>query len=337
MLSVARDIERICPDAWLIQSSNPVYDGCTLMTRETGVKVIGLCHGPFGGIREIAEVLGLDREHITFEAPGLNHCVWMTHFRYKGEDAYPLLDEWIARESQAYWHHWQPKFHDTQMSPAAMQMYDFFGLLPLGDTSRALWPEAWWYHTDLDTKKRWWGPLGGFDSTKGWQVYLDQLTHSLEQIHQVASDPRARVTDIFPPRKSGEQIVPIIDALVNDRQGYFLVNVPNHGALPGVPDNVVVEVPAVVDGKGIRRTMVERLPDRIMFGAILPQWLAMERRLAGYLSGDMCYVMQYILAEHRTRSFEHAEEVLDAVLRMPGNEAMQQHFGLSRKKVAVHR
>ena len=48
MLSVARDMERICPDAWLIQSGNAVFEGCTLMTRETGVKVIGLCHGHYG-------------------------------------------------------------------------------------------------------------------------------------------------------------------------------------------------------------------------------------------------------------------------------------------------
>ena len=48
MLSVARDMERICPDAWLIQSGNPVFDGCTLMTRETGLKICGLCHGHYG-------------------------------------------------------------------------------------------------------------------------------------------------------------------------------------------------------------------------------------------------------------------------------------------------
>lgn len=335
MLSVARDMERLCPDAWLIQSSNPVYDGCTLMTRETGVKTVGLCHGPFGGIREIAEVLGLEREYITFEAPGLNHCVWMTHFRYKGEDAYPLLDEWIATQSEAYWQTWQPKFYETQMSPAAMHMYRFFGLLPLGDTSRALWPEAWWYNLDLETKKRWWGSLGGFDSAEGWAIYLEKLTRDLAQIHAVASDPHARVTDIFLPQKSGEQIVPIIDALVNDRQGYFLVNVPNRGALPGIPDDVVVEVPALVDGKGIRPTRVERLPDPIMFGAILPQWLAMERRLAGYRTGDTRYLMQYLLSEHRTHSWEHAEDVLDAVMRMPGNEAMARHFDLSLSQVEV--
>lgn len=48
MMDVARDMEAICPDAWLIQSGNPVFDGCTLMTRETDIKVCGLCHGLTG-------------------------------------------------------------------------------------------------------------------------------------------------------------------------------------------------------------------------------------------------------------------------------------------------
>jgi alpha-galactosidase len=327
MLSVARDIERLCPDAWLIQSSNPVYDGCTLMTRQTGVKVVGLCHGPFGGIRELAKVLGLDVDRITFEAPGVNHCVWLTHLRYEGRDAYPLLDRWIAEESESYWQTWHPHFAETQLSPAAIHMYRFFGLLPLGDASRAIWPEAWWYHLDFATKQRWWGELGGFDSDEGWALYLKKLEESLRRMHEVAADPSERVTEIFPPKASGEQIVPLIDALANDRRGYFVVNVPNRGALPGLPDDLVVEVPAVVDGKGIRPTLVERLPDRVMLGAIYPQWLAMERRLAAFLSGDTRYLMQLLLAEHRTRSWEHAEETLAAVMAMPGNESMARHFG----------
>ena len=56
MLSVARDVERICPDAWLLQSGNPVFEGCTLMSRETGVKIVGLCHGHFG-YKKIARIL----------------------------------------------------------------------------------------------------------------------------------------------------------------------------------------------------------------------------------------------------------------------------------------
>ncbi|MBO9341864.1 MAG: alpha-glucosidase/alpha-galactosidase, partial [Roseiflexus sp.] len=99
MLSVARDMERICPNAWLIQSGNPVFEGCTLMTRETGIKVCGLCHGHYG-VYAIAMTLGLDLHKITWQAPGLNHNIWLTHFLYEGRDAYPLLDRWIAEQGE---------------------------------------------------------------------------------------------------------------------------------------------------------------------------------------------------------------------------------------------
>src|SRR5262249_36319382 len=69
MLSVARDVERLCPRAWLIQSSNPVFEGCTLMARETGARVIGLCHG-FYGYRQLAQAVGVDPDEVEWEAPG---------------------------------------------------------------------------------------------------------------------------------------------------------------------------------------------------------------------------------------------------------------------------
>jgi len=116
MLAVARDIERLCPDAWLIQSGNPVYQGCTLMTRETGVKVIGLCHGHYGYLR-ICEILGLDPARVTWQAPGLNHNIWLVHFLYDGRDAYPLLDEWIATRGEEVWRtHVAERTHDIQIS-----------------------------------------------------------------------------------------------------------------------------------------------------------------------------------------------------------------------------
>ncbi|MDP9364365.1 MAG: alpha-glucosidase/alpha-galactosidase [Chloroflexota bacterium] len=328
MLAVARDVERLCPDAWLIQSSNPVSDGCTLMTRETGANVVGLCHGPFGGVRELARTLDLDPDHVTFEAPGVNHCLWMTQFRYRGQDAYPLLDRWIEEESEAFWRDREPRFAETQLSPAAIHLYRFYGLLPLGDASRAIWPEAWWYHLDAETKRRWWPPFGGFDSDEGWGRYLAGLERGLARIKEVAADPSARVTEAFPPTHSGEQIVPIVDAVANDRRSPLLVNVANRGTLKGLPDDVVVEVPAIVDRGGVRPAVVEPLPQRVMLGAIYPQWLAMERRLAGFLARDSRYLMQVLLAEGRTRSWEHAETTLDAVMRMPRNEAMARHFGV---------
>jgi alpha-galactosidase len=336
MLSVARDVERICPDAYLLQSSNPVYDGCTIMTRETRVKVIGLCHGPFGGIREMARVLGLNEAEITWEAPGVNHCVWLTTFRYRGENAFPLLESWIEKESERYWaDNWQPDTFETQMSPASVFMYRHFGLMPLGDTSRGLWPEVWWLHRDLETKKRFWGPRGGFDSDEGWQNYLDRLSEGIARMRAAADDPKARVTDIFPPRRSSEQIVPIMDAVANDRQGYFVVNVPNRGALPGIADDVVVEVPALIDGRGVRPLTMPPLPQKVMLGAIMPRILGMERRIAGYKSGDPQYILMSLLHDHRTRSLEHAQEVMDALMAFPPNARQAEHFGFRARSEAA--
>ena len=74
-LEVARDVERLCHDAWLIQSANPVFEACTLMHRETNVRVLGLCHGHYG-YREIARVLGLELEHVSAQMPGFVGSRW---------------------------------------------------------------------------------------------------------------------------------------------------------------------------------------------------------------------------------------------------------------------
>lgn len=162
-LDLARKMEKTCPDAWLIQSANPVFNSCTLITRETGIKVCGLCHGHYG-YKEIAEIIGIDPERVTWQAPGFNHNIWLTHFIYEGKDAYPLIDEWIETQGEEYWqNHAATHTHDVQMSRGAVHQYLLYGLFPIGDTVRrvgagytvgcTIYRGEWWYHTDLDTKK----------------------------------------------------------------------------------------------------------------------------------------------------------------------------------------
>ena len=123
MLDVVKDMERICPDAWVLQAGNPVFAGTTLMTRETSIKVCGLCHGHYG-YRGIAQTIGLDPAHVTWQAPGLNHNIWLTHFYCEGQDAYPLLDAWIENNIEAYWEDKQKSGGlSAQMSPSAIHQY----------------------------------------------------------------------------------------------------------------------------------------------------------------------------------------------------------------------
>ena len=275
-LSVARDMERLCPTAWLLQSGNPVFEGCTLMTRETSAKVVGLCHGHYE-FHQMAEILGLAEQDVTWQAVGFNHVIFLTQFLCNGKDADPLLDEWIAEKAEEYWRSYRPEYWENQMSRAAIHQYKMIGLMPIGDTVRA---GGWWYHTDPKTKRHWYGPLGGFDSEEGWGQYIAELEAERRRMFETAADPSARVTEIFPPEKSGEQIVPIMDALANDVGGQFQVNVPNNGLITGIPDDVVVEVPAVVSKRGIQGVRVGRLPDNLMAQVIYPRLAEAERAIA---------------------------------------------------------
>lgn len=330
-LDVARDIERICPHAWLIQSANPVFEGCTLMHRETKVKVLGLCHGHYG-YRDIARVLGLDPQQVSAQAAGFNHWIWLTDFRYQGKDAYPLLNEWITTQAEAYWAQDDRVFHDNQMSRAAIHQYHLFGLMPIGDTPRMVdCPRlvGGWYHTDLATKQRWFGRLGGFDSELGWQQYLDKMGENVQKVEAAALDANTLASAVFPPVQSSEQIVPIINALVHDVEGLYQVNIPNRGQLiHGFPEDLVVECQGVVSGAGIRGVAAPTFPVKLMTGAMIPRWHQAELLVAALRTLDKDLLLLYLLEDPRTRSLEQAEGLLAAWLAEPRNEELARRFGV---------
>lgn len=314
MLSVASDMQRFCPNAWLIQAGNPVFEGCTAMTRQTSIKVCGICHGHFG-YRELAETIGLDPEQVTAQAVGFNHCIFLTHFEYQGRDALPLIDEWIAEKSEAFWQDYRPRFWENQMARAAIELYKLTGLFPIGDTTRR---GGWWFHTDLEAKKKWYGrELGGFDSEIGWSEYLRTLDEEVARIHSAAYDESAKLTEIFPPEPSGEQHLPLIDALVNDKRAELQVNVPNRGAIEGIPDDVVVELSALCSVRGIQPYHVGKLPDLLMINVLLPRLLEAERWIHLALRPDEPMLMAIILDDHRTKCWEHAVTFCREILARP--------------------
>jgi alpha-galactosidase len=315
-LEFARDMERICPDAWLLQSGNPVYEGCTLMTRETSIKVIGICHG-YLEYRIVAEVLGLDLDRLEWRASGLNHQIWLSPFRHDGVDAYPRLDTWIAEEAEAYWQSHPPRNpHDIVMSRGGINLYQLYGVMPIGDTVRD--PINWWLHQDFDAKLHWFGrPWGGPDTVIGRQAFVQALTDRIAQISAVAHDPSASVVDLVRPAELRESHIEIIDALANDHAGTFQVNIPNQGgAVPGIAEDVVVEVAARIDGDGVRPIPAEPLPMKVMLEQILPRVLQMEQQLEAFRSGDPSMLLWGALMHHQTRTYEQAVQVLEDVLKL---------------------
>jgi alpha-galactosidase len=139
-------------------------------------------------------------------------------------------------------------------------------------------------------------------------------------------DPAASVSKEFPPVISNEQHIPIIDAIINDQEGKYQVNVPNKGAIEGFSDNVVVEVPGIVSGRGVQAVKVGVLPKHLTLHILRTHIIPMELGLEAYLTGDKRFLLNRILSDPRTRSYEQAQKIMEATLTLPFNKDLKKHF-----------
>jgi alpha-galactosidase len=259
---------------------------------------------------------------------GLNHNIWLTRFIYNGENAYPILNNWIEEKAEEYWK--SEKYLKSlpwdaeQMSPAAIDMYKMFGLLPIGDTVRSTSP--WWYHLNLEAKQKWFGPTGGFDSEIGWSMYLNSLKEVLSGLNIWAGNPTIPLTKVYPPVFSGEQHIPLIEAISNDKETVLQLNIPNRGAILGIPDDVIVEIPTVVNKSGIKAKQVDSLPKRIMVHNMIPRILKMEQVLQAFLDGDRKGLLLLVAEDHRARSFEDVKGAIEAILSQHWNSEAEEYY-----------
>ena len=152
---------------------------------------------------------------------------------------------------------------------------------------------------------------------------LEGKDKKYKEMMRAALDPDARPIEIFGSerdpraaradhRRAGQR----------QRPGAFQVNVPNNGALEGVPDDVAVEVPAIVNKMGIQPLKVTQLPKKVMLEKILPAWLRMEHNLEALKSGDMSMQLFGILDSHGVGSYDQAVEIMEALLTLPTTEPM---------------
>jgi len=319
--SIINDILDICPDAWYIQVANPVLAGITYLARKyKRARIVGLCHG-YSGVYHLADVLGLERGHISFEIPGVNHFVWLTHFYYKGQNAFPLVDEWIEKEAPRYWETCRPS---SGLGPKAVDLYRRFGAFPIGDTCTpggGTWP--WWYHTDPETEKQW-----KEDPESWWEVgYFPYLEEEVKQINRVSRDPSVKVTEAFPPHKSGETMVPLVESIACDIPRVLITNIQNTGDfVPGVPRDFEVEIPTLVSKRGIQGIKTDGLPGPLISYILRDRVAPVEVELEAYEKGDRELLLQLILMDPWTQSEEQARNLLEEIMALPYHEEMRQHY-----------
>ena len=165
---------------------------------------------------------------------------------------------------------------------------------------------------------------GGFDSDEGWGQYLEDLNENLKKIQEAALSPDKKVTDVFEPKQSDEQIVPIIESLVYDVPRVYQVNIPNKGQLvQGFPEDIVVECEALISGAGVQGIRSQPLPARVMAGAMNPRFAQCELICEALLSGERDAFKLALLYDHYTRSEAQAEALLDEWINHPKNKAVR--------------
>lgn len=320
MESIMQDILDICPNAWYMLVANPVMAGVTYLSRKyPQAKLAGFCHGS-NGVFRVAEVLGLEPDHITFEAPGVNHFIWLTEFRYKGQDAFKILDRWVEAQSASYFEHCD---YCDDMGPKAIDLYRKFGAFPIGDTGNpggGAWP--FWYHRDQETQQRY-----KEDPDAWFERYLRNGHERVARIHEVSADLTRSVMAEFPPKHSRESMITFIEAIACDVPRVIVLNILNDGNyVPGIPLDFQVEVPCYVSAIGVEGIKTKGLPKPLIQYALRDRVAPVETELSAFENGSYDDLLKLVLMDPWTRSEQQARGMIDDILTLPGLEAMKRHY-----------
>lgn len=325
MEQVYLDMQRLCPNAWMLMVANPVQAGVTYLCRKyPGAKVIGMCHGGYRAL-ELFDAMGLDRRYCSFEVSGVNHFVFMNSFYYKGEDGFPLLDKWLAEGKHmellrsADPHTWR---RYSKLGPKAEDMYRRYGVYPIGDTASpggGAW--GWWYNTD-EVKEKYMD-----DPEKWWQVHFEKSENSLRDIWNSIEDPNTKVTEFFGAIAADEPMIPTIEALAFDVEQKVIVNILNtNNYVPGIPADYSCECWGLLNKSGVHGLPMTPQPKAVIAHALRDRVANVEMELAALENADRNCLVQLVLMDPWTRSLEQAEQLVDGILNLPCNREMKEYF-----------
>ena len=317
-VEIARAMDRVCPDAWLLNYTNPLTKLCEQLARASGVTTVGLCHGVFNGMKQVAAILERPVDGIEFEASGLNHFTWFTSIRDRtsGDDLYPQLRD---RERRA---HWLSEWDDIALSRI---LFRTFGLYPspgtnhigeyLGWAEDFLASSALQFFYDPAELDPW-----RDDRVPSWIYNLEEQPTGVPLFHPVAEGrlrPSERETlNPRAPKPSNELAIPLIEGVsCGVPHRLAAVNIPNRGHLRGLPDQAVVELPALADNRGLTPLEVSDLPEGVL--ALLRPQFSINRLLCeAFEEGSRDKLLQALLLDPTTPSYQAAVHLIDEMCEL---------------------
>jgi alpha-galactosidase len=233
---IGRAMAEVCPDAWLLNYTNPMAMNVWYLAAATPVrKVVGLCHSIYWTANDLAELVGVPYEEVSYLAAGVNHQSWMLRFESGGEDLYPRLDEAIARDPGL-------------LRRVRVDMYRRLGYYPTETSEHSAEYVPWYLHDEAEIE-RLRIPVGAYigiseDNVRQYEATRDAL--------RAGKPITAEGTMEYAPQ--------IIHSIVTGTSRVVYGNVQNRGLVANLPEGCVVEVPCVADALGVRPLAVGDLP-----------------------------------------------------------------------------
>ncbi len=314
---ILRDCERLCPDALLINFTNPEARMLTAILQHTSLKAIGLCHGFYDFYHLVSRVLDRDWHELQIETAGMNHLFTFQKIEDKqtGEDLIPLFTDRIRREPQL-------------LPPLCRYLFDTMGIIGIDSDHHVgeyfsfahdFVGLQWEFGIDKREVLQDTRPVDAYTHFQAWRHHVgirEYLDTALGKPFDDLLDPS------IPLKKesiqsSGELAVPVIADIELDRGNWRpAVNVLNTNSyIDNLAADACIEVPAIVDASGVHPVHVGPLDEQ--FAAhIRLQHSIQKLCVEGFMEHSRKKLVQALLLDPVTDSALQAEKCLDYMWKL---------------------
>ncbi len=301
MLDIVKDMERYCPNAILLNYTNPMAMLCRAMQRKTFIRLTGLCHSVQGTALMLSYWIGAPYNEITYTCAGLNHMAWYLKYEWNGKDAYPLIRKAITERPQIY-------NHEIVRNEMFLHL-DYYVTESSGHNSEY----NAWFRKRPDLIEKYCTTGTGWNP--GEYAYILKEYQNAESTWK--DEARQWFADETPIEldRGEEYAAYIINALMGGEPFTFNGNVANTGLVTNLPEGACVEVPVWVSRKGFEPVHVGALPPQC---AALTNLTAQIEEMAveGALTGDSRLVFQAICYDPLTSAVLSMAEIKQMVNQM---------------------
>lgn len=295
VLDYCHAIEEMCPDAWLINYTNPTNFIADAVRRETKIKCLGLCEGYVYGQHMVSDIMKVPANDVHVFTSGINHHTWIVDLHVQGKEAYPLLRrrgaEALEKDREKY----------SRAMSFALELLQICGFWP---TLPNYWFPYYYYEEALSSHPH---PLySHFKEVKG-KFYKD--------LESMARGDGPVFLDTASPYvgSHGDFAAKVIAAISTNSAEEYVVNVPNNGAITSLPQDAIVEVNAIVGKSGARPLCPGAMP-KFTLAVMSPMIVWQELSVDAALTGDRDVLLQALIADPLMTSIEKAKKIRDELL-----------------------